>query len=96
MTNVNIFTIQLVSSQLSNAEKLTSRFWVLNRKSNASFQVSFLFKSLSKNREVIFCIILSFSYCSGDRTGNTHAALCTLCPWHGFHPYRGLLLLLFP
>jgi len=28
--------IQLIS-KLSNAEKLTSRFWVLNRKSNGSF-----------------------------------------------------------
>jgi hypothetical protein len=28
------------------AEKLTSRFWVLNRESNGSLQVSFLFKSL--------------------------------------------------
>jgi len=44
---------------LNNAEKLTSRFWVLNRKSNGSFQVSFLFKTLSKNREVIFCVRLS-------------------------------------
>jgi hypothetical protein len=44
----------------SPAEKLTSRFWVLNRKSNGSFQVSFLFKSLSKNREVIFCVILNY------------------------------------
>ena len=42
----------------SDAEKLTSRFWVLNRKSNGSFQVSFLFKTLSKNREVIFCVRL--------------------------------------
>jgi hypothetical protein len=30
---------------LGNAEKFTSRFWVLNRKSNASFQVSFPFAS---------------------------------------------------
>jgi hypothetical protein len=45
--------------QLSNAEKLTSRFWVLNRKLNGSFQVSFLFKTPSKNREVIFCVRLS-------------------------------------
>ncbi len=43
--------------EMSNAEKITSRFWVLNRKSNGSFQVSFLFKSLKKNREVIFCVI---------------------------------------
>jgi hypothetical protein len=45
-------------NRLSNAEKLTSRFWLLNRKSNGSFQVSFVFKSLSKNREVIFCVRL--------------------------------------
>ena len=47
---------------VNNAEKLTSRFWVLNRKSNGSFQVSFLFKSLKKNREVIFCVILSSDF----------------------------------
>jgi len=52
---VNRILIQLIS----NAEKLTSRFWVLNRTSNGSFQGSFLFKSPSKNREVIFRVRLS-------------------------------------
>jgi len=47
-----------MEKSLSNAEKLISRFWVLNWKPNGSFQVSFLFKTLSKNREVIFCVIL--------------------------------------
>ena len=50
-----------VLKMLGNAEKFTSRFWVLNRKSNGSFQVSFLFKSLLKNREVNFCVILNAS-----------------------------------
>ena len=35
-------------NELRNAEKLTSRFWVLNRNSNASFQVSFPSKKCLK------------------------------------------------
>ena len=68
-TPFTLFSLML----LNNAEKLTSRFWVLNRNSNGSFQVSFLFKSLKKNREVIFCVILCgfFSACQKKEVADT-------------------------
>lgn len=50
-----------VFKMLGNAEKFTSRFWFFNRKSSATFQVSFPFKSRLKNREVNFCVILNAS-----------------------------------
>ncbi len=44
---------------LPKAKKINGRFWVLNRKSNASGQKSFLFKSSTKNPTFNFSIKLS-------------------------------------